>query len=753
MAGKKGAQWANDRHQLETLEQTPTIRDEDVGAIKRYKDFATIDWVDDALTDNRFRVSEAKAFDRWTGRGRAGQVLARAYSAGLSWLVLAMAGAVIGVIAALINIATEWLSDLRMGRCSVGFYLNEGFCCSGLDTSCAEWRPWASFAPFNFVVYVAMCTAFGATAAFLVASFAPYAAGSGISEIKVIVAGFVMKGFLGARTLAIKSLTLPITIASGLSVGKEGPSVHYAVCVGNVIASMFAKYRTRTSKMSEVLCACAAAGVGVAFGSPMGGVLFSLEEMSSSFQLNFMWRSYFCALVATIVLAAVNPFRTGQLVLFSVKYDQNWHFFEIIPFAIIGAFGGFLGLFIIKWNLRAQAFRKKYLAKYPVQEVTVLAFVTALICYFNEFLRIDMTESMQILFHECSDRWDDVTCKAEHRTYVAFALLAAVVIRTLLVIVSYGSKVPAGIFVPSMAIGALFGRFVGTVLWALHDAFPKAAVFASCHPDEPCISPGTYAFLGAAACLSGVMHITVTVVIVMYELTGALSYIIPTMIVVGVTKVITDAWGHGGIADRSITANGFPFIDANEIHEFNDAVSAAMERDPATIPASGWTLAELDRFTSDYVHQAYPVVDSRRRLLGYVHRQGLEDVIARRRASPGLGVCFDAEHLTQEALNCSSIVQYGAITVSPDTALEVVAETFAKLGPRSIYVVSQGRLEGLVTRKDVLRFQHKSEHVPYSGPTPAEQMDQQVWETLVRVGSVVQSKAMDLGQTILRFRR
>jgi chloride channel 3/4/5 len=68
-----------------------------------------------------------------------------------------------------------------------------------------------------------------------------------------------------------------MAIASGLSVGKEGPSVHYAVCTGSVISRLFDKYRMNASKMREIMSACAAAGVAVAFGSPIGGVIFSLE--------------------------------------------------------------------------------------------------------------------------------------------------------------------------------------------------------------------------------------------------------------------------------------------------------------------------------------------------------------------------------------------------------------------------------------------------------------------------------------------
>lgn len=122
---------------------------------------------------------------------------------------------------------------------------------------------------------------FAFISATLVKSFAPYAAGSGISEIKCIIAGFVMKGFLGAWTLLIKSIGLPLAIASGLSVGKEGPSVHFAVCTGNVISRLFSKYKQNAAKTREILTATAAAGVAVAFGSPIGGVLFSLEVRES----------------------------------------------------------------------------------------------------------------------------------------------------------------------------------------------------------------------------------------------------------------------------------------------------------------------------------------------------------------------------------------------------------------------------------------------------------------------------------------
>ncbi|QBZ58836.1 hypothetical protein PoMZ_03794 [Pyricularia oryzae] len=739
------------------------------------QDFTTIDWVQDAAQERLRRKARRKrrqssVYDNSYVGWRSWA--AESYEAAQGWIVVTIIGIAIGLNAAFLNIVSEWLSDIKLGHCKTAFYLNENFCCWGEDNGCNDWQPWTNFGPINYIIYIIFATIFACTAATLVKSYAPYAAGSGISEIKCIIAGFVMKGFLGSWTLLIKSVGLPLTIGSGLSVGKEGPSVHYAVCTGNVISRLFAKYRSNASKTREILSACAAAGVAVAFGSPIGGVLFSLEEMSSYFPLKTLWRSYFCALVATSVLAAMNPFRTGQLVMFQVHYDRTWHFFEIAFFAILGIFGGLYGAFVIKWNLKVAAFRKKYLKEYPIVEASLLAFITAILCFPNVFLRIEMTESMEILFLECEGGEDyHGLCEAKNRAWNIMSLLIALILRTGLVIISYGCKVPAGIFVPSMAIGALFGRTIGIVVQALQESFPSSSFFSSCAPDVPCITPGTYAFLGAAAALSGIMHITVSVVVIMFELTGALDYILPTMIVVGITKMVSDRLGHGGIADRMIWFNGFPYLDNKEEHNLGLPVSAAMTSDLDTIPIAGMTMESVERLLAKDNYQGFPIVEENnnaaessnnarrgRNLVGFIGRTELRYAVDRarreRQISPSAKCNFmptDVNAVTPitpagnsrrasflgdaYTVDFSRFVDSTPVTVHPRLPLETVMELFRKIGPRVILIEHRGRLLGLVTVKDCLKYQFKAEAAENGSSSRADDDDEvqeKIWAFLQR---------------------
>ena len=354
--------------------------------------------------------------------------------------------------------------------------------------------------------------------------------------------------------------------------------------------------------------------------------------------------------------------------------------------------------------------------------------------------------------------------RPENRWSMVFSLFIATFLRVFLVIISYGCKVPAGIFVPSMAIGASFGRMVGIVVQWLHESYPNAQFFAACQPDVPCITPGTYAFLGAGAALSGIMHITVSVTVIMFELTGALTYILPTMIVVGVTKAVGDRFSKGGIADRMIWFNGFPFLDNKDEHSFGVPVSKVMTSTLTILTASGSSVESAEQLLEQKDFSGFPIVDDVQTniLVGYIGRTELRFAIDRARKqaplSPTARCAFTAHASTEpqtpthfnppttfesiatsggeQMVDLSQVVDTTPITVHPQLPLETVLELFKKMGPRVILVEHRGQLTGLVTVKDCLKYQFKVEAQDHSRDEAAlhDGRQEKLWEAMQRIG-------------------
>lgn len=706
--------------QLRSPETGDWLDQDSVRSVQKFDSFITIDWLDDELEEHKRQLAyRKKAVTFWDQALRSLR----------TWIVLGVMGVTIGTIAASLNVITAWLASLRTGYCKSNFYLSERYCCWGQDEDdCQNWTSWLQFPGLNYIMYIIWLIIFLNIAALLVKNYAPTAAGSGISEIKCIVSGFVMKGFLGWSTLIIKSVGLPLAIASGLSLGKEGPSVHYAVCVGSSMAKLFYSYRHSASKAREFLTATAAAGVAVAFGSPMGGVLFAMEEISAVFQLLTLWKSYVCALIAVATLYAFNPFRTGQLVLFEVTYDSSWHSFELPFYAILGVFGGLYGIIVSRFNKRVAGFRKRYLTESQINEVVFLAIFTASFSYFNSFLRLDMTETMQSLFSECGKSDKEWLCDSNLPKMKTIAsLLFATVARMFLTSITYGCKVPAGIFVPSMAAGATFGHAVGLIVQGLQKIYPDLWLFSSCPSDGPCVIPGTYAFVGAGAALSGITHLTVTVAIIMFELTGAVKYIIPTMISIAVTKAINDKWGQGGIADQMILFNGLPHIDPKDEFVFNATVEEAMSSVTTAFEANvSYSIKDILVIMESCTYRGFPVVASEAEpeIVGFVLKSDLKDSIDR---NAHLQYCkFDlSDEQNSEVLNLKPLLNTSPVVVSIDTRLEYVMDIFLRIGPRFILVQKDGEYAGIVTRKDILRYE-RSKH-EQNFPVTEDHWDAKVW--------------------------
>jgi chloride channel 3/4/5 len=219
------------------------------------------------------------------------------------------------------------------------------------------------------------------------------------------------------------------------------------------------------------------------------------------------------------------------------------------------------------------------------------------------------------------------------------------------------------------------------------------------------------------------------------------------MIVVGVTKAVGDLFSKGGIADRMIWFNGFPFLDNKEEHTFGVPVSQVTTHDLKTLPASGMLVKAAQKLLEDTPFSGFSVIEDvhSQILVGYIGRTELQFAIDRARkqgmvsseatcsfvpdpaheahtpSTEQTPITFDA--MAQQNVDFSAFVDLTPITVHPRLPLETVMELFKKMGPRVILVEHYGRLEGLVTVKDCLKYQFKveaQEHATGGRDDPSE---------------------------------
>lgn len=241
-----------------------------------------------------------------------------------------------------------------------------------------------------------------------------------------------------------------------------------------------------------------------------------------------------------------------------------------------------------------------------------------------------------------------------------------------------------------------------------------------------------------------------------------MSLLTRSQIVVGVTKAVGERFGKGGIADRMIWFNGFPFLDSKEEHTFGVPVSQVMTSNVTALPASGLEVRDVEKIMAENRYQGYPIVEDRgsETLLGYIGRIELRYALDRAKrdqmATPGAKCCFsppmsrpattpsatlpavtfDALEATsgQMPVDFSKFVDPTPLTVNPRLPLETVMELFKKMGPRVVLIESRGKLAGLVTVKDCLKYQFKAEaHENPRDDSAFQESQRRVWNVMERI--------------------
>ncbi|KAF3347523.1 DASH complex subunit dad3 [Verticillium dahliae VDG2] len=692
-----------------------------------YDQFTSTDWVHDNIADAH-RLKALRSRKDFRGRVHA------FFDASQGWLLSFVCGVIIALIAYTITVCETTLFDWKDGNAALQTVVPSAYRMTTFDENlAAELLPALSDDENQSDENISPSQPVEEPGAPPMIYYS--AAGSGVAEVRVILSGFVLHGFLGLRTLVIKSVALVLSVGSGLSLGKEGPYVHIATCVGNIACRMFSKYDSNDAKRREILSATAAAGVAVAFGAPLGGVLFGLEEVSYFFPAKTLFRTFFCCMVAALTLKFLNPYGTQKIVLFQVRYIIDWAYFELATFVVVGMLGGAAGaLFIKASKYWAQSFRRiKVIKAYPMLEVLLVAIATALLSYWNVFTRLPVAKLLLNLASPCNDKdtdRDDLgLCPSEISEIppILMSLLVAFLIKGLLTIVTFGIKVPAGIYVPSMVVGGLMGRMVGHIVQWTVMRFPHFGLWSDCAATVPgtCIQPGAYGLIAAGSTMCGVTRLSVTLAVILFELTGSLDYVLPFSLAILVAKWTADAIEPESIYDLLTNMNSYPFLDNKHKPTFTsdlaDIVPRVRRERVINVTSSPLVPATSLRTKLEILHRAgeldggLPIIRDDV-LVGLIPAPDLEYALDNledeestlclmAHARPhGESIEDSGGEEDVDPTDLTPFIDAAPVALDIRSPMDLVYECFVKLGLRYICVLRDGRYAGLVHKKSFVKY-------------------------------------------------
>ncbi|KAM9324570.1 chloride channel protein 1 [Gastrophryne carolinensis] len=481
----------------------------------------------------------------------------------------------------------------------------------------------------------------------------PQAIGSGIPELKVILRGVVLKEYLTPKAFLAKVIGLTASLGSGMPLGKEGPFVHIASICAAVLSkfmSVFCGVYEQAYYYTDVLTVGCAVGVGCCFGTPLGGVLFSIEVTSSYFAVRNYWRGFFAATFSAFifrVLAVWNKDAVTITALFRTNFRMEFPFDlqELPAFAVIGICSGFLGAFFVYLNrqvvlgIRRNQTLSSFLSRYRYMYPAVVTFCIATLTFprgFGQFMAGELMprEGITVLFD--NHTWTKYTASNTsalgrsaafiHPNVSVFVTLPLFfIMKFLMSVIATTMPIPCGAFMPVFVLGAAFGRIVGELMAYL---FPNGILFDGIVYK---ILPGGYAVIGAAALTGAVTH-TVSTAVICFELTGQISHILPMLISVIMANVVAQNL-QPSLYDSIIQTKRLPYLpDLSGCHvsKYNIFVEDIMVREVRYV-SSHCTYKDLLNVLKTCTHKALPLVESSECmvLLGSIERSEISALLDR----------------------------------------------------------------------------------------------------------------------------
>ena len=327
---------------------------------------------------------------------------------------------------------------------------------------------------------------------YLLYRYFPDARGSGVPQTKAAL--YAREGRITVGTMFGKFFCTSATLASGIPLGREGPSVQVGAGIASVLGR---KLGLRPEKVKALIPVAAAAAIAAAFNTPLAAVLFALEEVVGDLH---------APVLGSVVLASATSWAMLRLLLgndplFKVPQYQLVNPWEFVIYAILGVAGGLVSVAFTKLLLgmreRFLKFPRKTLPFQPVVGGIVVGvmgwFVPQVLGVGYEHVGAVLNGGMALKL-----------------------MVLLLVLKLFAVTTSYASGNAGGIFGPSLFLGAMLGGAIGTVA---HNLLPNYVA-----------TPGAYALVGMGTAFAGIVRAPMTSVVMIFEITRDYAVIVPLMI-------------------------------------------------------------------------------------------------------------------------------------------------------------------------------------------------------------------------------
>ena len=498
----------------------------------------------------------------------------------------------------------------------------------------------------NPLLFISITTLGGLISGLLVYKLAPETSGSGIPYVKM---SLLRSGkMIRVRTIFVKFFAGVIGIGSGLSLGREGPSVQLGAGAGSLVGKWF---KLNGNNRDKLIASGAGAAIGATFNAPIAGTLFVLEELIHKFTPSIL----FPVLVATVCASTlardflgVNP--AFDITLPAIKTSPA----VILVCIILGVVSGILGVAFAKTIF---AFNNIY------SKINIPAYLKPALAGF-------VTGAAGLLVPYVLSSGNNAVGMLLENKFAFGMVLLIFVLKFFITPVCFSSGAAGGIFLPMLMLGSFLGYITGFIFNNFGLDLNLLAI----------------ASLGMAGFLSSTARTPITAVVMVFEMTGGYECILPLMLVAAVADLTAEKLNHKPIYARLVVNQ---YRNAGGDFEGNLLVKDVMTKNVKQFDDKT-PVTEILEIMNKENHHAYPVIDKKERLEGIITKSDIEDALG------ALG--------KETAVNAGQILDTNPVTVKSGEDLYTAYYRLHENSTEWAFVIDENRkILGILTRKDILK--------------------------------------------------